>query len=136
MNNNIKKAISVPMALVIMAGGLIGFGVGSYIGDKRTREKSPKFPDKSISCFDEQNNEIKTLVFVNPDGKVVGEEKYGYLNNNEFYDVISNNTYKLFAGDLKDYTVYYADADEFIYNYIDKDANDCISYNELKTLEE
>lgn len=120
-NYKLVKGVIATALAGIMATSFVGCSVKDVVDEE---QKEP------ISLCDESGNTLSVIAFVDEknDSFKVGES-YGYIRKNgekyEFYDVLCNNTFTLYEGQVSNYSVYYAPFSKLL---LDNDFNRAIGY--------
>ncbi len=116
----------------IGAFALAGIMVTSFVGCSVKNSVSEE-QSEPISLYDENGNILSVIAFIDENNNNSrGEESYGYIQKNgekyEFYDVLYDNTYSLYEGQLSNYSIYYAPFSELL---LENDFNKAIAYGSV-----
>lgn len=120
-NYKLVKGVIATALAGIMATSFVGCSVKDVVDEE---QKEP------ISLYDESGNTLSVIAFVDENNNThETEESYGYIRKNgekyEFYDVLCNNTFSLYEGQLSSYSIYYAPFSKLL---LDNDFNKAIGY--------
>ncbi len=126
------KIKSYKLVKGVITTALAGVMVASFSGCSVKNAVSEE-QSEPIKLYDENGNSLSVIAFVDENNNTYKtEESYGYIRKNgekyEFYDVLCNNTFPLYEGQLSSYSIYYAPFSKLLLN---DDFNKAIGYGSV-----